>query len=270
MRKEKLIVLFCLLSTCVFPQTLEKGFYLYQGFAGLDYPVGVMSDTAVFYRIPVSQGSGMLFESSHADIGLENWFTPTDNFLALYFKLEPIAFFDIVFRGGQYDLFNLTGIGFQPVSGPNVPYDPESASKLSHENRSGLWCMITPTFKVKFWNIILTHSLTLNYFNMNYSGYFTEIHTDSILHGEDINMQNVTYGFYELSRQLLIGINHYFLSVPSTGYVSERLASAAVFKPALPWFDNVFITALAGTYLQDHSYTGKFFVLFQAGFIIKI
>ncbi len=130
--------------------------------------------------------------------------------------------------------------------------------------------MITPELKIKFWNIILTHSFTINYFNMFYPGYFIEFHTDSILHGEDINLQNDTYGFYEFNRQLLLGFNHYYLYVPSTGYASQRLSAAAVFKPGLSCFYDAFLAALAGSYLQDHSYTGKFFLLIQGGFTIKL
>ncbi len=125
-----LIILFNLFSSFTFTQSVEKGFFLYQGLAGLDYPMGIQSDTAVYYRIPTGESEEMLFKTAHTDIGIENWLTPTDNFLALYCKLEPIAFFDLVFRSGYDGIFNFTGVGFQPVSGPGEPYDSESAVKL--------------------------------------------------------------------------------------------------------------------------------------------
>ena len=265
-----LTVIILIIFGSTYSEPVKEGFYLNANFDCSVNPIGMMLETTLFYRWPLFGNKGILFENSRIDTGVMNRLTPTDDLAGIYIRFEPIAFFDIAFEGGYYGIFDGVNIGFRPIDSPKEPYDPDSAKNLAHLERSGMWWMATPTLKMKLWNIIVSDSLTFNYFNLNYPGYYIAIHTDSILRGEDVNYLNNVYGLYQWNKSLLTGVNDYYLFVPNSGYVSHRLSAMAIYKPAIDCFADAYIVAWTGTFLQDHCYEGKLFLMAQIGFTIKL
>jgi hypothetical protein len=249
----------------------QKGLYARVAPAVSYSPAGMQINWNLFFRFPLSDSTNILWENTKLDIGLQNTFTPTDNLLALFFNIEPIAFFDFTFVAGYHLMFTAFGYGFQAVSSPSDDYSPDALKEIPKQNKSGYWMTFTPTLKFKLQNFIAANSLAFNYFyKSDYSGYYYEPHTDTILRESDWNFTNDIYGFYQVNSKIMAGLNYTYIKTPSTDYVSQRLGGIFVFTPAISRFYDFQAVVVAGTYLKNHFFTGKLFFQVQASMVFKI
>jgi hypothetical protein len=249
----------------------QKGLYARVAPAACYNPVGIQVSGNLFYRFPLSDSKNILWENTKFDIGVQNTFTPTDNLLALFFNIEPIAFFDFTFVGGYHFMFTAFGYGFQAVGSPSDDYSPDALKEIPKQSGSGYWMAFTPTLKFKLQNFIAANSLTINYFyKSDYTGYYYEPHTDTILKESDWSFINDIYGFYQFNSKIMAGLNYTYLNTPSTDYASQRFGGIFVFTPTISSFYDFQAVVVAGTYLKNHSFTGKLFFQAQASMMFRL
>jgi len=270
-----LFFVFILLLAATFTQhahgAIQKGLYARVAPAVSYHPLGMQASGSIFYRFPLSDSTNILWENTKLDIGVQDIFTPTDNLFAFFFNIEPIAFFDFTFVGGHQLMFTAFGYGFQPVSSPSADYSPGALKEIPKQNRSGYRMTLAPTLKFQYQNFIAADSLSINYFHKSgYNGYYYEPHTDTILEQSDWNFVNDIYGFYQFDSRMMAGLNYTYLRTPSTDYVSQRLGGIFVFTPSVPGFHDFQAVIVAGTYLKNHSFTGKLFFQIQAGMVFQL
>jgi hypothetical protein len=251
--------------------SIEKGWHFSQCAGGSFNPLGLLFDSRLFYRIPLSQSGDILFQNSKIDIGIINWLTPRDDLIGVFANIEPIAVFDITLFYGYRPIFNFLGFGFQQMSGPYADYSPDARKPIPVENKNSLWLAAMPAFKIELFNIVFADTLAMNYFSvLGYSGYYYEAYSEAILKENDFVLANDAYLFYKWNDSWLTGANYNFLYVPNSQYRSQRLSAAVVFTPKIEGLQSFFMALLVGTFLENHYYQWMPYIGLQTGITVKL
>lgn len=253
----------------VHAKVAEKGLYFTQKIGVRYNPVGLLLDSRLYYRFPLVKKEGILWESTKIDAGIQNEWTPTDDLIAFRVTVEPVAFFDITFRGGFAVIYNLLGYGYYPLEGPDAPYDDNALEKISPENRSGFWFTVAPTVKIKVSSVIIANACNIHLFTMGDKGYFLEMRTYAIRKTQDTDLRNDLYLFYKFNDKWMTGADYYFLYVRSTEYTIHRICGVIVFTPQIRSLYSASAALTAGAYLKDRYYKGKPYIGLRLGIELK-
>jgi hypothetical protein len=247
-----------------------QGVFLSQSAGFCENPLGVLVETGALYRIPLSDSKDILWKTTKIDIGLQNGWTPADDFFGFRLAFEPIAFFDITLKAGYYGMFDAFGYGYYGMQSPSSPYNDKARKDLDPLSVNGWWLSATPRLKVKIGRFLAVDCITANYFHMLHTGYFLEVRSYTIHKTKDIDIQNDVYAFYEISGAVMAGVNYHTIAVKGTGVFSDRLSAMAIITPVLKQFESTFVAALAGFYFRDPLFRMNAYVGVQAGFELKL
>lgn len=132
-RLKMVLAMFTLvcLTTAAYSAKAESGWYFDQN-VGICYnPIGAEANSTLYYRLPLYNMPGVLWESCKIDLGVKNKFTPSDEWIGFYCNIEPIAIFDVTFLAGFNPSFNFLGFGFQQVSSQTADYSPATRKTSS-------------------------------------------------------------------------------------------------------------------------------------------
>lgn len=271
---KKLILFLVLLGMVVAGLSAEKakkGFYLDQSIQGSFNPLGLQFLTQAYYRIPLVNKEGILWESTKIDIGLQNNLSPAYDMIGAYVDIEPIAIFDLALTAQAIGYYDFLGFGFYSVSGYSAGFDDASLSALTAKNTSGYTLSATPTLKIAFGPIAIADSFGLTYFSVDDgSGFFYEIVANCVLAKNDYELTNNAYLLASVTPGVLVGLNDYVLFVPNSGYLSHRIVAMGIytsrFSPRLSF--NAILQL--GTFLQDAYNQYIFYVGGQVGISLAL
>src|SRR5512136_3014541 len=71
----------------------HKGIYNFNSIGASWNPLGIQVDNRLCLRFPLSARTGILWESTKLDIGIQSSWTPADEVAGVFFTVEPVAFF---------------------------------------------------------------------------------------------------------------------------------------------------------------------------------
>ena len=261
-----LILLF--FSACL--ASAGSGVFFSQSAGFCENPLGVLIETGALYRIPLSGSKDILWKGTKIDIGLQNGWTPADDFFCLTLAFEPIAIFDITLKAGYYGMFDDFGYGYYDLPSTSSPYNDKARKALGSSSVNGWWGVAVPRLKVKIGHVLAVDCMTADYFSMQTTGYFLEIRSYTIHKAKDLDIQNDAYALYEVSGSVKAGANYHTIWVRGTGVFSDRLSAVAIVTPDPKLFQSPFVAALAGLYFRNPLYSTNAYVGIQAGFELKL
>ena len=219
---------------------------------GVQYPLGFQIDTRLFQSIKLFDSKSILFKDSRIEFGIQNKFSPAYNYIGPRIYFEPIAVFDLTISGGFFTEYKALGYGFMKLTDYKSDFSDATLSNLEQSNANGYYVYANPEFKIAFGKIIFSHSFLINYWNFkNVNSYYYERITRSVLKSEDYNLENESYLFYKFNKKLMVGLDHYFLFVPGSKLISQRLTTIAVYTPNIKIFKKSYFVFILGPFIRD-------------------
>ena len=263
MKKVLLFILALLLQTAVCSEL-----YYTSSFA-LQYPPGIQNDSRLFIRFDLYDSDNILFKDSKIDIGIQNKLTPSYDYLGVRMNIEPIAILDITLSAGVFAAFEALGFPFLELQGYDSDFNDAALDLLEPLNRTGTYAYLCPTVKMAFGKMIAMHSITINYFNMGTrSKYFFERMSNAIMAQEDVNLENETYFLYKFNPGIMLGLQHYYLYIPDSKYISQRISLTSIFTPQSGFAKGAYVVTILGGFLRDKYYDLYFALLIGKEFQI--
>jgi len=256
-------------QTYTFAEKTEKGLYFSQDLGASFNPLGVLLDTRLFYRLPLSSWSGILWESTRFDFGLQNEWTPADDFIGARFVIQPVAFFDLAFKIGFFGMYDLFGYGFFGFDSPDASYSSKVLDGLNPETVPGWLVSAVPTLKFQVKSLIIANAFALNRFMMKGSGYFLEVHSYTLHKTKDTDFQNDTYLMYKFTDIFTAGPVLRVQRVFGTSVKTERVCIIGILKPRTKRFYDAYTLAIAGVYIRDPLYKHTPYIGLKGGLTIK-
>jgi hypothetical protein len=233
-------------------------------------PLGCVLDSRLGYILPLVKKPGILWETTKIELGVQNDWTPTDDFIGARIVIEPIAFFDLTARMGFFVLYDLLTYGYFSMASPDEEYTTSISSDKESTTKYGWWLSLAPAIKLKIRKLILAHSFTLNRIQLDAEGYYLEMRTYTIHRTKDSNLCNDSYGLWEIRPVLMAGLTHRYLHVAGTSVKSQRLSAIGIVSPPTRRLKALRIIVTAGAYLDDPLFKHKPYAAALAMADIKI
>jgi len=239
-----------------------KGLYLDQNLQAGYNPVGAQLVTKLYYRLPLPEGEGILWESAKIDVGLANSLSPAYDFVGAFVDIEPIAIFDLELKAQRAVYFDALGYGFQDLGGYGSDFSASALSDLPDGNSAGWILSAAPTLKMAVGRLAFSNTLHVNYFDVGDGhGYFYETYGNCVLAKRDLELFNDAYLLWSFvrskDRSVMAGLNESILGVPNSGYRSQILEAVGVLSDKLSDRLSFYGALTAGIYLEDENFRGK-------------
>lgn len=258
-------------AEAAFAEPAKKGLFFDQNVQAAYNPLGAQLGSKLFYRLPLSDKDGILWESTKVDFGIKNSLSPAFDMLGVYVDILPIAVFDLTLSAQAIGYFDALGFGFRSVGGYDAAFDDAALKSIPDGNAFGLMLTANPTLQVAIGPIAIMDSLSVNYFNVDGGeGYFIEAFGNCVLKKKDVELYNDAYALYTFDFGLMLGLNDSILYVPGSGYVSHCLQGVGVYSKALSEKLSLYAALTAGAYLEDEYLKGKPRVSGQAGITLEL
>ncbi len=247
--------LFIVALTALSADPAVRGIYLDQNVQASYDPIGLQLGTKLFYRMPLVEKEGALWESTKMDIGMTNSLSPAYDFVGAYLDIEPIAIFDLALTAQFAGYYDELGYGFHDLSGYDAPFDSAALTSLPSKNATGYILSAAPTLKWAFGPFAFANTLHITYFDVDGGkGYFYETYANCVLAKSDTELYNDAYALLKLASGIMIGLNDSILFVPSSNYRSHTLQAVGVFSGNLSERLSFYAALTAGLYLEDRYY----------------
>lgn len=271
---KKLIIaaaLACFTAAGALAEKAQTGIYLDQNVQASYNPLGVQLVTKLFYRLPLMDRDGILWESTRIDAGILNNLSPAYDMAGVFLTIEPIAVFNITFTAQVAGYYSALGFGFFDLPGPGSGFDSSSLQALSPKNTGGYMLSAAPTLKVAVGPLAVLNSFTVTYFNVDGgSGYFFERINNCVLGKSDTELINQAYLMYTIQPGLLAGINDWLLYLPSSSYLSHRVTALGVYSTRVTPTLSLYSALSLGTFLADRYFQYNFFAAGQVGITVSL
>ena len=249
----------------------EKGFYLDQSIQASYNPLGLQFLTQAYYRIPLMNKEGKLWESTKIDLGLQNNLSPAYDMIGAYIDIEPIAIFDLALTAQAIGFYDALRFGFYSLSGYNAPFNDAALNVLPSKNTLGYTLSATPTFKIAFGPIAILDSFGLTYFSVDDgSGFFYERVNNCVLAKNDYELTNNAYLLATVVPGVLVGLNDFLLMVPNSGYLSHRIVAMGIYTSTITPRLACNAVLQLGTFLTDAYNTGLLYIGGQVGISLAL
>jgi len=215
-------------------------------------PLGMLIDSRVLYRIPLSQDTGILFRTSRFESGIINEWSPGDEMFGAGINIEPLAIFNLWVKAGAYENYNWFGFGYRPLAGKNGPYHDTVLSEISQKNSAALRLSIAPSLKLKIASVIVADNFTLNRIDfLHEEGYYYEIRTALPHAVHDFDCVNDVIVLYEIKNGFMTGMNHNLVYVNGTGIRQQKLGAIVIKSSSSRIFTDLFALVTGGMYLES-------------------
>lgn len=241
---------------CSFADQVEKGFNFSQNIAASVNPSGLLLSSQLFFRLPLVNKKGILWESTKIDAGIDNDLSPAFENPGVFIRCEPIAFFDLTLYVNRINLYKTLGSGYVAMESYSSLHDNKHLEGLSQSDQQGWWIRSSPTIKLAYKRFILANITTMHYFQMSKKGYYLERFTNSILDSKDLVVNNELFLFLKINSTFLSGFNYTFQSVPASNENFYRLALTFIYNKKLTNKTKLSAVLVSGSYLK-HSFFDK-------------
>lgn len=220
-------------------------------------PQGLLLTTQLFYRFPLTSKTGILWESTKFDAGIDNDLSPAFENPGLFVRCEPVAFFELALFANNIQLFKALGSGYIPFDSASSPHDASNLKNIAQSNEQGWWLRCTPVFKVAYKKGIIANATTVHYYQMNRNGYYLERFTNTVLDNRDFVISNDLFVLYKYNSSLMTGINYFYLTVPSSDERTHRISLAVIYLNKISPAAEFNVALVGGTYLKHINYDYK-------------
>jgi hypothetical protein len=240
------------LASALAAEAAVKGLYLDQSVQGAyNYP-GALLGTNLFYRIPLSERKGILWESTKIDVGISNALTPAFDLVGAYVKIEPIAFFELTLKAQFAGYYDALGYGFRELDGYDAPFDGSDLDEIGRRGATGWILGAAPTLKLAYGNLAFMDAFGLTYFDVDDGeGYFFEPVGHCPLAKRDIELSNDVYLLWIFGKGIMAGLNEGLFLVPRSGFRSQTIKAVGALNRPLSERLSLSAAVLAGIYLED-------------------
>lgn len=246
-----------ILSFQVLGEKAEKGFNLTQIVGASINPQGILLTTQLFYRVPLTSKTGILWESTKFDAGINNDFSPAFENPGLFVRCEPVAFFELTLSANNIQLYKALGNGYVPLESASSPHDVSNLKNSVQSNAHGWWLRCTPVLKAGYKKAIIANATTIHHFQMNRNDYYLERFTNTALDNSDFVITNDLFFFYKGNKFLMTGVNYFYLTVPSSDERTHRISFAAIYLKKISAVSEFNVAFVGGTYLKHCNYDYK-------------
>lgn len=265
------LVLLAVVAAGLSAEKAQKGFFLDQSIQASYNPLGLQFVTQAYYRFPLVNKDGVLWESTRIDVGLQNNLSPAYDMIGAYVDIEPIAIFDLALTAQGIGYYDALSFGFYSVSGYGAGFDDPSLSPLTPKNTLGYTLAATPTFKIAFGPIAIADSFSFTYFSVDDgSGFFYERINNCILAKNDYELTNNAYLLATIVPDVLVGLNDFVLVVPNSGYLSHRIVAMGIYSSRFTQRLSFNAVLQVGTFLADAYYKYSLYVGGQVGISVAL
>lgn len=230
-------------------------------------PLGMLLESRVFYRVPLSQDTGILWNTAKFETGLLNEWSPGDEMAGVWVNIEPVAIFSILAKAGVYGNYRLFGFGYRPLEGKTGSYHDTVLSGIPQENRFATRFTIAPSLRLRVSRLILANNFSANRIDFTATeGYYYEIRTALPHAVHDWDCSNDLLALWEKSRRLLIGVNHNLVYVAGTEIRQQKLGVMVIATASTQRFSSLFGLVTAGAYLESSLRRGTPYIAMLCGF----
>lgn len=269
-----LILALVLLQGLSLAQKTEPGLYADVQLGAMLNPLGSELGTRLYCRWPFMKSDHLLLASSHLDLGLDNRVTPAFGRLMLFASFEPLAILDFSAHIGYMRAYKALGFGFVSLPAYEAPYGQEAIDTLTRQDRRGLWTDATARLKAAFplgeGKVVATHAWTVNYLRFGSGeGYFYERQQDVVFKTRDYSLIHDTMLGYKY-KNLLIGVDNYYLLVPRSGQRSWTISGLASYQRPIGDNARLYAALLSGPHMDKVNYDGKINTIVQSGITFKL
>jgi hypothetical protein len=265
------ILIGIVMEAVVVAEPAQKGLYLDQNVQAGYNPLGLQLGTKLFYRQPLFDKEGILWESAKVEFGVKNGLSPAFDFFGAFIDIEPIAVFDLALSAELSGYFDSLGFGFHGLPGYEAGYDAKALESLPAKNAGGLLLTAAPTLKFALGPFAFSNTLHVNYFKVDGgAGYFYEAFANCALKKSGAELYNDAYALYMFGSGCMAGLNDSILFVPGSGYRSHCIQAVGVINRALSDRLSFYAALTAGAYLEDRYYEYEPRVAGQAGLAFRL
>jgi hypothetical protein len=265
------LVIVLVAASAASAEKAERGLYLDQNLQAAINPLGLQLGSKLFYRVPLVEEEGILWESTKVDIGLKNNLSPAFDLVGAFIDIEPIAVFDLALSAQFAGYFGALGFGFRELPGYDAGFDAAALDSIPQKDAAGYLLSVSPTLKFALGGFVFSNTLHLNYFRVDGgSGFFYETIGNCPLAKSGFELFNDAYALYKLDSGLMLGLNYSILGVPASSYRSQALQAVGVYTGKLSERLSLYAALTAGTYLEDRYLKYAARVAGQAGIVVGL
>jgi hypothetical protein len=257
-------------ASAAFAEKAVQGLYLDQNVQASINPLGLQLGTKLYYRAPLVEKEGILWESTKVDIGLKNDISPAFDFIGAFIDIEPIAVFDLALTAQLAGYYDELGFGFRDLSGYDAGFDSAALNSIPAGKAGGYLLSASPTLKFAFGNFAFLDTLHMDYFNIDGGGgYFYEAIANCPLSKSGLELNNDAYALYKLGPFFMIGLNDSILQVPASGYRAQSVHAVGVYSGSLSERLSLYAGLLAGTFVEGRYLLFEPHLAGQAGVVLR-
>jgi len=251
-------------------QLARRGLYTDHSLGGGMPPTALAATSRLWYRIPLQEQRGILWDPAKLDLGLRNQLSPAFEEFGAYLYWEPLALFDFTATLAARRTITAFDAGFYEVSGYDAPYD-NLADAGSDEAKTGFRFTFAPRLKAAYAGFIAVDELTIDVFdfgsNVSSPGerFFYEPVYDTIVAFRDTVLANTFTLLYQLTPEVRLGGQYFLRHVAEAEETNHRLNAIGIYTRDLNEGLALFAALLAGSYLEDRYHRGDLYLAGQLG-----
>lgn len=270
-RRTTVILLFMLFVLSPLPgQLARKGLYTDHALGGGMSPTALALTSRLWYRIPLQEQRGILWDPAKLDLGVRNQLSPAFDEIGAYLYWEPLALFDFTAALAARRTITAFDAGFYEVSSYDASYD-NLADTGSDEVNTGFRFTFAPRLKGAYAGFIAVDELKIDVFdfgsNVSNPGerYFYEPVYDTVVAFRDTVVSNTLTLLYQLTPQMRLGGQYFLRHVADAEESNHRLNAVGIYTRNLNEGLSLFAALLAGSYIADRYHRGDLYAAGQLG-----
>lgn len=251
-------------------QPARQGLYTDHAIGGGINPTALALTSRLWYRIPLQEQRGILWDPAKLDLGVRNQLSPAFEEFGAYLYWEPVALFDFTATVAARQTITAFDAGFYELPDYDAPYD-DLADTGGDESKTGFRFTFAPRLKGAYGPIVAANELRVDIFDFgsNVPGagdrYFYEPVYDTVLAFRDTVVANTFLFLYSVTPEVRVGGQYFLRHVPEASETNHRLTAMAVYARPVGEELSLFAALLGGSYLRDRYHEGALYLAGQVG-----
>lgn len=251
-------------------QLARRGLYTDHALGGGMNPTALALTSRLWYRIPLQEQRGILWDPAKLDLGVRNQLSPAFEEFGAYLYWEPLALFDFTASVAARQTITAFDSGFYEVSEYGADYD-ELSDSSEDKARAGFRFTFAPRLKAAYAGVIMANELKIDVFdfgsNVSNPGerYFYEPAYDTVIAFRETVVANTLTILYTVTPGLRLGGQYFLRHVADADVTNHRLNALGIYTRQLGESVSFFGALLAGSYLEDRYHQGELYLAGQLG-----
>lgn len=228
-------------------------------------------DTILYHRTPLLDKPGILWKTTKLDWGLRNQISPATEYIGAFFRIEPLALFELTAEVGYLHMFKLLGYGLLTFDDILADYSSDTRSAITSTNgynHGALMTSLVPSFRVAIGPVALVHNITWQYMDYFTNRIVYDYANVILRQGADSYIAHDTL-LLLTSGDFRFGLAHYWAYVYGTGLSLQRAMAMAAWTPQVAKYNPYFILQV-GMNIQDPYYDGQLYLALKVGVNLEL